>query len=985
MKRPLFILLCLLWLVRTTAFGSDTERRTYNFNPSWKVFVGDEPGMEREDYEDSGWKSVTLPYAWNQDDAFRLAIDEIPTGVAWYRKTFKIPAEARGQKIFLEFEGLRQAGTVYLNGKELILHENGVMAFGIDITDHARVGDSTNLIAVRTDNDWNYRERSTGTLFQWNNKNFNYGGITKNVYLHITPRVYQTLPLYTNLGTTGVYVYATDIDVPFRSAVIHCESEVKNESEVPRTVGYRVRIQDMDDALVAEFVGGTATLAPGETAVLTAEQAVGGLRFWSLGYGYLYKVTTLLEENGVAFDAVVTRTGFRKTEFGQGMIRLNDRVIQMKGYAQRSSNEWPAVGICLPPWMSDYSNRLIVEGNGNMVRWMHIAPSKQDIESADRVGLIHAMPAGDAEKDVEGRQWEQRVELMRDAIIYNRNHPGILFYECGNKGISEAHMAEMKALRDLYDPHGGRAIGSREMLDSRESEYGGEMLYINKSAGQPLWAMEYCRDEGLRKYWDEQSWPYHKEGAGPLYRDADASDYNHNQDRFAVELIRRWFDYWEARPGTGERVSSGGAKIIFSDSNTHFRGEENYRRSGVVDPMRIPKDAYFAHRTIWDGWVDNERFGTHIVGHWNYPDSTVKDVYVVSGAPGVRLLLNGKTVGAPIREYHFLHTFREVPFEAGTLTAESLDENGNVLSSHTLQTAGEPYALRITALSQRTEPLAADGADMELFEVEVIDREGRRCPLAHHLISFDVSGPAEWRGGIAQGPDNYILARTLPVECGVTRVMVRTTTSPGEVRIEARSDGLSPASARFRTASVPVKDGLGVYFAKDRQASYLEMGETPPTASFTPSRTAIRVSGTEAGANPERAALSYDDNEVTEWSNDGKLATAWIRYTLEREARLSSVCLKLAGWRTRTYPISVSVDGYEVWRGETPRSLGYVTLSFPPTRGREVTVRMVSAAAVKDEFGGIRELDPENDEVVAVDEKAKGQLRIIEAEFYEIP
>ena len=87
---------------------------------------------------------------------------------------------------------------------------------------------------------------------------------------------------------------------------------------------------------------------------------------------------------------------------------------------------------------------------------------------------------------------------MRDAIIYNRNNPSILFYECGNKAISREHMIEMKAVRDKYDPFGGRAIGSREMLDIREAEYGGEMLYINRSEHHPMWATEYCRDEGLR-------------------------------------------------------------------------------------------------------------------------------------------------------------------------------------------------------------------------------------------------------------------------------------------------------------------------------------------------------------------------------------------------------------------------------------------------------------------------------------------------------
>ena len=62
------------------------------------------------------------------------------------------------------------------------------------------------------------------------------------------------------------------------------------------------------------------------------------------------------------------------------------------------------------------------------------------------------------------------------------------------------------------------------MLDIREAEYGGEMLYINKSEHHPMWATEYCRDEGLRKYWDEYSYPFHKEGDGPLHRNQPATD-----------------------------------------------------------------------------------------------------------------------------------------------------------------------------------------------------------------------------------------------------------------------------------------------------------------------------------------------------------------------------------------------------------------------------------------------------------------------------
>jgi beta-galactosidase/beta-glucuronidase len=224
--------------------------------------------------------------------------------------------------------------------------------------------------------------------------------------------------------------------------------------------------------------GESVTLQPGETRVVSIEKKQTGLRLWSWGYGYLYTVYTYLVDGDKADphplkkeeDMVATRTGFRKTRFGEGKIWLNDRVLMVHGYAQRTSNEWPAVGISVPAWMSDYSNRLMVESGGNLVRWMHVTPWKQDIESCDRVGLLQAMPAGDAEKDVEGARWQQRLELMRDAIIYNRNNPSIVFYECGNKGISREHMLQMKQLRDQYDPHGGRAIGSREMLDIDEAE-----------------------------------------------------------------------------------------------------------------------------------------------------------------------------------------------------------------------------------------------------------------------------------------------------------------------------------------------------------------------------------------------------------------------------------------------------------------------------------------------------------------------------------
>ena len=111
-----------------------SARARYNFNPGWLVFVGDPANAQAPAFDDSAWKRVTLPYAWNEDSAFKVSIHDLPTGIAWYRKHFEVPANSKVQRIFLEFEGVRMAGEVFLNGGFLGRHEDGITAFGFDIT-----------------------------------------------------------------------------------------------------------------------------------------------------------------------------------------------------------------------------------------------------------------------------------------------------------------------------------------------------------------------------------------------------------------------------------------------------------------------------------------------------------------------------------------------------------------------------------------------------------------------------------------------------------------------------------------------------------------------------------------------------------------------------------------------------------------------------------------------------------------------------------
>ncbi len=979
-----------------------SSRATYNLNADWRTITGDPAGAQASAFDDRGWNPATLPHAFNEREAFARNIKDLSTGINWYRKRITLPRGAEAGKAFLEFEGVRQAAEVWINGTPVALSEHGAMAFGADITAALKAGE--NVIAVRVDSNWRYKERATGSGFQWNDRNFNvnYGGITKNVRLHLTPRTYQTLPLYSALGTTGQYVWADAFDIAARSATIHAETQVRNEDRRPRTLGYRVDIRDAAGRVVARIDGGSATLAPGETRTLTAAKRLAGLNFWSWGYGYLYRVTTSLTEAGKVIDAVDTLTGFRSTRFGDGMVRLNGRVMQVHGYAQRTSNEWPAVGVSIPPWISDFSNALMVESGGNLVRWMHITPSKQDIESADRVGLPQAMPAGDAEHDVEGRRWEQRTALMRDAIVYNRNNPSILFYESGNESISEPHMAEMKAIRDRYDPHGGRAIGSREMLDSKIAEYGGEMLYLNKSARHPMWAMEYSRDEGARLYQDEYTAPFHK----------DAPDYNRNQDSHAIEDVRRWYDYYRIRPGTGRRVSSGGVNIIWSDSNTHYRGDNNYRRSGEVDAVRLPKQGYFAHKVMWNGWVDPETPATHIIGHWNYAPGTTKPVSVVSNGEAVELFLNGRSLGMGTRSSGFLFTWPAVAWQPGTLRAVATGADGQ-RSEHAVETVGAPVALRLTS---RTGPrgFVMDGADIALVDVEVVDAQGRRVPTANDKVAFALTGPVEWRGGIAQGDssgklrpaqavpgevvpgttptagtargeDNHILSRALPVEAGVNRVLLRAGKARGTVRLTATAPGLRTVTLSIPTvAASGASGGLSRDFAEAAQPGRLTRGPTPAGDSIRITRSTQTPITVTAGSDQSDAARTFDDNELSRWVSDGTPANAWIEYRFARPVTLNEIELKLVGWRSRAYPLTIRIDGREVWRGETERQLGYALILFPVTTGQVVRITQVAPTEDRDAFGKIVELATARQagDTGADAVPAGWRLAIVEADFH---
>ena len=563
--------------------------------------------------------------------------------------------------------------------------------------------------------------------------------------------------------------------------------------------------------------------------------------------------------NDKVVDVCETQTGFRQTEFkggaGTGGVWLNGRFVWLTGYAQRSANDWAGLGGAYPDWMHDFTLALLRESNGNYMRWMHVAPQRADVAACDRLGIVEVCPAGDKERLVTGRQWDQRAEVMRDTMIFYRNNPSIFFWEAGNTIVTPEQMVQMVELRKQLDPHGGRVMGTRDndQADANKaltpmSEYYGVMIgqapqtdqiqpghifrgySIARRDKAPLIETEDFRDEAGRNIWDDFSPPHFgfKPKIGTVGgRPIDT--WHWNSETFCLAAATRYASYVRNRidnPDPAHSKWSAYCSIYFTDSDADGRQQGSYvlRVSGKVDGVRLPKSLFYVSRVM-----QNEQPDLHIIGHWNYPTNTTKTVYVAAThCDQVELFLNGKSLGVQTKPYKFIDTFSgrsmgsaemaagtdtgfiyaftNVAFAPGAIKAVAT-KGGKVVAQQEIQTAGEPKAIKLT-LHTGPKGLQADGSDVALIDFEVVDAQGRRCPTDEARVDFAVTGPVVWRGGFNAAKLNTTNNLYLDTECGINRVAIRSTLTSGAITLTATREGLTPATVKLESKPVEITGGL---------------------------------------------------------------------------------------------------------------------------------------------------------------------------------
>ena len=125
-KVNLIVLACLALFGGAAIFSaSAADPRAVSFNDGWKFHLGDAPEMSAPGYNDSGWRSLSLPHDWAIEGDFSIDNPSgtgggaLPGGIGWYRKSFSLSPEHTGKEIFIDFDGAYMNSTVFINGHEL--------------------------------------------------------------------------------------------------------------------------------------------------------------------------------------------------------------------------------------------------------------------------------------------------------------------------------------------------------------------------------------------------------------------------------------------------------------------------------------------------------------------------------------------------------------------------------------------------------------------------------------------------------------------------------------------------------------------------------------------------------------------------------------------------------------------------------------------------------------------------------------------------
>jgi len=790
MKRNIIISLLFICAIQLSADNLEFGR-TNNFNSDWKFQLGEVPGFMVPTFDDQSWRTLDLPHDWSVYGSFDSTNPAgsqggyLPNGIGCYRKTFKIPESLKGKRISIRFDGVYMNSTVYLNGAYLGNRPYGFSTFEYDLTPNLKYGDQENTIAVKVDH-------SLQPSCRW----YTGSGINRNVYLLVKSQQHfksNGIFFRTESLTPNSAKLKIDFDIVSHN---FAESEVIAFQTLPelikRTVKSCTILSQLIDpkGIVKAEAETTKMLSDYSTLNCSLDMEVSNPEKWSDASPYLYQLKNQILIDGKIVDEEIIPVGIRKIEFNSkdGML-VNGKKTIIKGVCLHK--DAGSFGTAVPKDMWRYRLQKLKAMGCNAVR-THGPVDPVFIQTCDEMGFYMMAEAFDEwnttwqwgySENPEGKlpftyhlffnQWAETD--LKDMVHRDRNHASVFMYSVGN---------------EVPDQRLESAPSTLSKLKAWVKEVDSTRPVVSACDWSP-----FANQSGFMDTMDIAGYNYIDRYFPNLY--ADEHNKYPNRIYLGTETypnLKNWLAVRDYPYVTGEFLWVG-IDYLGESLSWPRRGWE----WGLIDLAGFEKSTYYVRQSYWSDKpmvhiaVDLKKKDTfdwkcyNLASHWNFDKNEVDTVFVYSNCEEVELILNNKSLGKKKVDKNTYYAQYQVNYQEGTLKAVAFN-HGKKVSQHSIKTAYKPQQL---VLSPEKEIVDLAKGELIYIPIEVLDKNGVRCPNATNNIQIFVEGAGELIGIDSGNQFSHELYKTDNRNAYEGRILVTIKpTKAGSVTVKAISDNL---------------------------------------------------------------------------------------------------------------------------------------------------------------------------------------------------
>jgi beta-galactosidase len=734
-----------------------TGRLVLPMNRKWRYSRSFVEGGHAKDFDDSGFERVVIPHTnirlpWHGFD------EKTYEFVSLYRRRFKLPAEARGKRVFVDFEGVMTASTVWINGERLGEYKGGYTPFSFELTSHLNF-DSENVLAVDVDS----TERPDIPPFGYEIDYLTFGGIYREVSLRVVPATFIE-NIFVRPKNVLTQTPAVDVDC----FVQHLEAS-KN------TLTVEVELLDGDHVVAKASLPLPPSAPESEPVAHTAHlEGLNGIKLWDLEKRNLYSARVHLRRGTQVVDEDSRRFAFREGQFTDHGFELNGKVIKLRGLDRHQTFPW--VGQAMPgrPQRRD-AQILRNQLKCNIVRTSHYPQSRHFLDACDEVGLLvlEEIPGW---QHIGDEAWQNiSVDNVRRMISRDWNHPSIILWGVRINESRDNHdfYTRTNALAHQLDPT--RQTGGIRYF--QESEFLEDVFTMN-DFGFPL-----------------------KPPNHPRYLNTEFA--GHTYPTKTIDQVERLTEHTIRHARVHDQLASnpryaGGIGWCAFDYNTHgnFGSGDRICYHGVTDIFREPKPAAGFYKSQCD---PAEEIVLEPAFHWARGDASVgfSKAVVCSNCDHLKFYIDEKLIAevdpdrkqfAHLRYAPFVLEMGELFHKWGDLRIEGYVQGKQVIVK---RLSGRGVDTRFMLLPDDTD-LIADGADSTRVVLRVTDEFGAVQPFANDAVKFELEGPADI---IGDNPFSLI--------GGTGAIWIRAQEKPGRVRLKAIHPYLGSQQVEIAVAGSP--------------------------------------------------------------------------------------------------------------------------------------------------------------------------------------